>query len=65
VPSDSDLDKLDPGEKAAIVLAEQQKADLIVIDDLLGRQVAKSRGRFTRGDRSSATNHISSLGTVD
>jgi len=43
VPSDSDLDKLDPGEKAAIVLAEQQKADLIVIDDLLGRQVAKSR----------------------
>ena len=43
VPSDSDLDNLDPGERAAIVLAEQKGADLIVIDDLSGRQVAKSR----------------------
>ena len=30
VPSDSDLDNLDPGERAAIVLAEQQGADLII-----------------------------------
>lgn len=43
VPSDSDLDNLDPGERAAIELAEQQGADLIIIDDLLGRRVAKSR----------------------
>ncbi len=43
VPSGSELDNLDPGEQAAIVLAEQQGADLIVIDDLSGRQVAKSR----------------------
>lgn len=42
VPSDSDLDKLDPGEQAAIVLA-QQGANLVIIDDLLGRQVALSR----------------------
>jgi predicted nucleic acid-binding protein len=42
IPSESDLDNLDPGEQAAIVLAEQRKANLIVIDDLLGRQVALS-----------------------
>ena len=42
VTSDSELDNLDPGERAAIVLA-QQGANLIVIDDLLGRQVALSR----------------------
>lgn len=42
VPFDSDLDKLDPGEQAAIVLA-QQGANLVIIDDLLGRQVALSR----------------------
>lgn len=43
VPSDSDLDNLDPGERAAIVLAEQQGADLIIIDELSGRRVALSR----------------------
>jgi predicted nucleic acid-binding protein len=41
--SGSDLDNLDPGERAAIVLAEQQEADLVLIDDLLGRQIALSR----------------------
>lgn len=43
VPFDTDLDNLDLGEQAAIVLAEQQAANLIIIDDLLGRQVAQSR----------------------
>jgi predicted nucleic acid-binding protein len=43
VPSQSDLDDLDPGERAAIVLAEQQGADLLIIDDLLGRRIALSR----------------------
>lgn len=43
VPSDSELDNLDPGERAAIVLASQLGANLIVMDDLLGRQVALSR----------------------
>lgn len=38
----NELDNLDLGERAAIVLAEQQKA-LVIIDDLLGRQVALSR----------------------
>lgn len=43
IPSDSDLANLDLGERAAIVLALATKADLIVIDDLLGRQVARLR----------------------
>lgn len=43
VTSDSELDNLAPGERAAIVLASQLGANLIVIDDLLGRKVALSR----------------------
>lgn len=43
IPPDSDLANLDLGERAAIVLALATKADLIVIDDLLGRQVARLR----------------------
>ncbi len=43
IPSDSDLANLDLGERAAIVLALATTADLIVIDDLLGRQVARLR----------------------
>ena len=43
IPSDSDLANLDLRERAAIVLALATKADLIVIDDLLGRQVARLR----------------------
>lgn len=41
VASDGDLDKLDRGERAAIMLVAIG-ADLIVIDDLLGRQMASS-----------------------
>jgi predicted nucleic acid-binding protein len=49
VPSNIDLDALDPGERAAIVLAEQQGANLVIIDDSLGRQVAQSRGLRVTG----------------
>ena len=40
---------LDPGETAAILLAEQVHADLLLIDERLGRQVAQSRGLAVRG----------------
>lgn len=45
----SDLDSLDPGEKAAIILAKQREAGLIVIDDGLGRKVARSCGLRVTG----------------
>jgi predicted nucleic acid-binding protein len=49
VPSEEDLDVLDAGEKAAIILAEQQQADLIIIDDGNGRNIAFSRGLKVTG----------------
>ena len=39
-----DLQGLDAGEKAAIILAEIQGADLVIIDDGLGRKIARARG---------------------
>ena len=47
--SDDNLNILDPGERDAIILAEQQKANLVIIDDLLGRQIAQSRGLRVTG----------------
>ena len=41
---DLDLEVLDAGEKAAIILAEQQGATLVIIDDGLGRKIARLRG---------------------
>lgn len=49
VPSENDLNDLDIGERAAITLAEQHGADLIVIDDLAGRKIAKSRKLIVTG----------------
>lgn len=49
VPTNTNLDGLDPGEQAAIILAQQQNANLIIIDDLLGRQVAQSYGLRVTG----------------
>ncbi len=40
---DLDLDKLDKGERSAIILAEQIKADLIILDEKLARKIAKNR----------------------
>jgi predicted nucleic acid-binding protein len=42
--SDLELDKLDPGERAAIILAQQIKADLIILDEKFARKIAKQRG---------------------
>jgi len=44
-----DLAVLDAGEKAAIILAEQQEANLIIIDDGKGRKIARSRGLRVTG----------------
>ncbi|MBK9164719.1 MAG: DUF3368 domain-containing protein [Acidobacteria bacterium] len=41
---DEDLAEIDPGERAAILLAEELSADGIVIDDLAGRTIASRRG---------------------
>ena len=47
--NDRDLDALDPGEIAAILLAEQSTTSLLIVDDLLGRQVAIARGISVTG----------------
>jgi predicted nucleic acid-binding protein len=40
---------LDPGETAAILLAEEIHADLLLIDERIGRKVAEARGITVRG----------------
>ncbi len=46
---DRDLEVLDLGERAAIILAEQQEANLVIIDDALGRKIARSRSLRVTG----------------
>ncbi|MGV2828660.1 DUF3368 domain-containing protein [Myxosarcina sp. GI1(2024)] len=41
---DATLSSLDPGEQAAITLAQTLSADLLIIDERLGRQIARERG---------------------
>jgi predicted nucleic acid-binding protein len=44
-----DLEVLDPGETAAILLAKKENANLIIIDDGLGRKIASERGLKVTG----------------
>jgi predicted nucleic acid-binding protein len=46
---DASLEALDRGEREAIQLAEEQHANLLLIDERLGRSEAKRRGISTTG----------------
>ena len=48
-PSDAILALLDPGERAAILLAQELNADLILLDDMKARRTATERGLAITG----------------
>jgi predicted nucleic acid-binding protein len=47
--TNSDLIQLDPGERAAIQLAQQNNADLLLVDDKPARRVARNLGLRVTG----------------
>ncbi|MDY6785332.1 MAG: DUF3368 domain-containing protein [Cyanobacteriota bacterium] len=47
--SDEIVDLLDPGERAAILLAQQLNADLLLLDEMKARQTATDRGIVITG----------------
>lgn len=48
-PFDPTLEFLDPGEREAIQLAQEQKADMLLIDEQKGRTEASKRGLTVTG----------------
>jgi predicted nucleic acid-binding protein len=48
-PSDAGLTGLDPGERAAIQLAQEVHADLLLMDERMGVKLAKLRGLEVTG----------------
>lgn len=49
LPSDAALDRLHAGERAAILLAERLRADLVLLDEKPGRTAALGRGLRVSG----------------
>ncbi|MDI9634930.1 DUF3368 domain-containing protein [Oscillatoria amoena NRMC-F 0135] len=47
--SDTIVDLLDPGERAAILLAQELNADLVLLDDMKARRAAKDKGLSITG----------------
>ena len=69
IPSDdtrqfSDLSRLDPGEQAAIALAQQLNADFLIMDERLGRRFAQQRGLQVIGTLGVLT-EAAELGLID
>ena len=48
-PADAIVNLLDPGEREAILLAQQLNADLILLDDMKARRIATERGLAITG----------------
>jgi len=44
VPRDNTLAELDPGEGTAILLAEQRRAEVVLLDEAAARTMASQRG---------------------
>lgn len=42
--TDIEMEQIEAGEREAILLAEHLKADLVLLDDLRARRIAKARG---------------------
>lgn len=49
VPRDKSLIDLDPGERTAILLTEQLKADVVLLDEAAARTLASQRGLKVAG----------------
>lgn len=48
-PSDAIADLLDPGEREAVLLTQELKANLILLDDMKARRTATERGLVITG----------------
>lgn len=46
---DREIQRLDPGEREAILMAEQMDADLLLLDDWQARKLARARGLSITG----------------